>query len=293
MGGTSSSTQRSTHETETEPWDPAQPALQGILSQLKPLTQNAGLTGSQNSAIDQLIAAAQGGNPYANQISGFTSNLLNGGGANDQAGAIQGGLDTYRNQLSPYADGSMVGKNPALQAQLDQIMSDVGNSVNSQFAAAGRDLSGANQQAYGRGVAAGVAPVLANQYNQDVQNQINAAGQLYGAQNSTSGLLAGLNQQGLANQLQGTQTSADALAAQNYGPTQTLALEQLRKTLPAESLALLAQIGIPIAGLGGKSQSEGTQTGTQTMSGAQQFATIAGGIGSMIPKYPIKIPGFG
>jgi hypothetical protein len=173
----------------------------------------------------------------------------------------------------------MIGNNPALKAQLDTIMSDVGNSVNSQFAAAGRDLSGANQQAYGRGVAQGIAPVLANQYNQDATNQLNAAGQLYNAQNTSSGLISGLNQQALANQQQGVQASNDALAAQNYTPTQMLQLQQMKQQLPAQTLALLAQIGVPIAGLG--SQSSGTSDTTSQMSGADQFAKIAGGIGSL------------
>ncbi len=288
MGGTSKQTQTTQAKQETQPWAPAQPALNSILGKLNPLIENSGLSGASSNAINQLQQNANQGNPFANQITGFTNNLLNGGGANDQAGNIQGGLDTYRQQLSPYADGSMVGKNPNMQSWIDTIMSDVGNSVNSQFAAAGRDMSGANQQAYGRGVAQGVAPVLANQYNQDVQNQLNASGQLYGAQNTTGGLLSGMNQQSLANQQQGVTNSGDALNAQNYTAQQTLALEQLKQSLPAETLGLLAQIGIPIAGLGGTSNSSGTMTGTNQMSGAQQFATIAGGLGSLMPRAPIK-----
>ncbi len=66
-----------------------------------------------------------------------------------------------------------------------------------------------------------------------------------------------------------------------------MAAEAARRGIPVQALGLLAQIGIPIAGLGG--QSSGTSTGTQQMSGAQQFATIAGGIGSMMPKVPITI----
>ena len=124
---------------------------------------------------------------------------------------MQSGLSTLQSQLTPYANGSMIGNNPALQAQLDQIASDTTNQVNSQFAAAGRDGSGMNQQTLARGIAQGEAPVIAGQYNQDVANQLSAANALYGAQNSTSGLLSGLTQQGLANQLQGVTSSQDAL----------------------------------------------------------------------------------
>jgi len=78
----------------------------------------------------------------------------------------------------------------------------------------------------------------------------------------------------LANQQQGVASSQDALNAQNYTPQQQLALAQLAQSIPAQNLGLLAQIGVPIAGLG--SQSSGTTQGTQQMSGAQQFATLAG-----------------
>jgi hypothetical protein len=282
MGGQSSSTQ--TQQSQTAPWEAAQPMLQGILGQLNPLIQNSGLNPAESGAISQLSANAAQGNPYAGQISSFAGNLLNGGGANAQAPNLQSGLSTLQSQLTPYANGSMIGNNPALAAQLAQIQTDVGNSVNSQFAAAGRDMSGANQMAYGRGVAAGEAPVIAGQYNQNVTNQLSAANSLYGAQNSTSGLLSGLNQQALANQQQGVASSQDALNAQNYTPQQQLALAQLAQSIPAQNLGLLAQIGVPIAGLG--SQSSGTTQGTQQMSGADQFSKLAGGIGNLLKFMP-------
>lgn len=274
MGGKSTSTQ--TSSSTTAPWEPAQPALKGILDQLNTLVPQAGLSPASSGAITELQANAQQGNPFASQITALTNNLFGGGGADAQSGNLTAALDEYRARLDPYASGSMVGNNPALKAQLDTIMSDVGNSINAQFAAAGRDMSGANQQAYGRGVAQGIAPVLANQYNQDVANQINAAGSLYGAGNTTAGLLSGLNQLGLSNAQAGAGMVPTVLEAQNYGPMQTLNLEQLKQSIPAQNLGLLAQIGIPIAGLGGTQS--GQTTGTQKMSGAQQFATIAGGL---------------
>lgn len=278
MGGESKQSQQTS--SVSNPWEPAQGALKGILGQLDPLIANSGLSSASSGAIDQLQQSANAGNPYAGQIDSFTQNLLNGGGANAQSGALQGGLDQYKQQMAQYADPNYSSLNdPNLKAALAQIQSDVGNGVNSQFAAAGRDMSGANQQAYGRGVSAAQAPLILNQFNQDRSLQQNAAGSLYGAQNTTSGLLSGMNQQGLTNQQQGVTNSADALAAKNYGATQTLNLEQLKQSLPAQTLGLLAQIGIPIAGLGG--QTSGTSTGTNQMSGADQFGKIAGGIGNI------------
>ncbi len=278
MGGESKQTQQT--NSVSNPWEPAQGALKGILGQLDPLIANSGLSSASSGAIDQLQQSANAGNPYAGQIDQFTQNLLNGGGANGQAGALQGGLDQYKQQMSQYADPNYSSLNdPNLKAALAQIQSDVGNGVNSQFAAAGRDMSGANQQAYGRGVSAAQAPLILDQFNQDRALQQGAAGSLYGAQNTTSGLLSGMNQQGLTNQQQGMTNSNDALAAKNYGATQTLNLEQLKQSLPAQQLGLLAQIGIPIAGLGGQSTSTGETTKQDSL--ATQFGQFGSGLGGI------------
>jgi len=278
MGGQSTSTQ--TTQSQSAPWAAAQPALQTMLNQISAGLNNTGLTSAESSALDTLKNNAAAGNPYADQIAGYAQSLLTGGGANAQAGNVQDNLAAYRNTLTPYANGSMVGNNPALNAQLAQIKTDVGDSINGQFAAAGRDFSGANQMAYGRGVAAAEAPVIAAQYNQDVQNQLAAANTLYGAGNTTASLLGGMQQQYLANQGQGVTASQAALDAKNYGANATLAEEAQRRGIPVQALGLLAQIGTPIAGLG--QQSSGTATGTQEMSGADQFAKIAGGISGLI-----------
>lgn len=278
MGGQSSSTQ--TQQSQTAPWAAAQPMLQSILGQIGTGLNNTGLTSAENRALDQLSQNAANGNPYAGRIDAYTQSLLNGGGANAQAGNVQSNFDALNNRLQPYASGSMIGNNPALAAQLAQIQTDVANSVNSQFAAAGRDLSGANQMAYARGVAAGQAPVIVAQYNQDVGNQISAANALYNAGNTTAGTLSGMQQNHLANQGQGVSAAQSALDAQNYGANATLAAEAQRRGIPVQALGVLAQIGVPIAGLG--SQSSGTTNTKQQMSGAQQFATLAGGIGSLL-----------
>ena len=103
-----------------------------------------------------------------------------------------------QSQLTPYANGSMIGNNPALQAQLAQIANDTTNQVNSAVRRGRPRIFGANQQALARGIAQGEAPVIAGQYNQDVANQLNAANSLYGAQNTTSGILSGLKSAGVS-----------------------------------------------------------------------------------------------
>ena len=275
MSGKSETKQQST----TEPWKPAQPALTSILGQLQGLIPNSGITPGMESAFGQLESNAQQGNPFAGQIGGVVGNLLNGGGATAQAPAIQSAFDTFKAQTNPLASNTNYDpmQTPGLADSLKTMMGDIGTSINGQFAAAGRDLSGMNTQTLARGLTQGLAPILTQQYNQNVQNQQGAASNLYNAGNTTGGLLAGLNQQGIANQVQGVTSANDALTAQNYGPATLLQLEQLKQGIPMQNLGLLTQIGVPIAGLG--TQSQGTSTTKQPWS--QTFAQVAGGLGGL------------
>jgi hypothetical protein len=289
MGGESKQSTDTTQSSSTQPWAPAQGLLTGILGQLGGNLASTGLTGTENAALGTLSNNASRGNPFAGQINSYASNLLQGGGATDQAGQVSDALTKYQGQLTPYANGSMIGNNPALKAQLDQIRTDVGNDVNSQFAAAGRDMSGANQMAYGRGVAAGQAPVIAGQYNQDVANQLGAASSLYGAGNTTAGLLSGLQQQKLVNQGAGVTAAGQSLDANNYGANAQLAIEAQRRGIPVQALGLLAQIGIPIAALGQQTTGQGHSDTTKEDSGWTQFGQATGGIKNLFSDKRLKV----
>lgn len=268
MGGESSQTQ--TQSSSTNPWAPAMPALEGLLGQLQGQLGKTGLTGTETTALDSLQKNANAGNPYAPQIGGYATELLNGGGANGQAGAIQGGLDTFKTQMSPFASADYSSLNdPRLRAALDQVQNDVTNQTRGQFAAGGRSFSPDEAMAVGRGVSAAQAPLILNQFNQDRSVQQGAAKSLYDAQNNTGGLLTGLTQQSLANKGLGVDAAGKAIDATNYGANQSLAIEAQRRGVPMQALGLLAQIGIPIAGLGGTST--GTATGQTQMSGMDQF----------------------
>ena len=288
MGGESKTS--STQSSTTAPWAEAQPALQGILSQLTGNLSNTGVTGAESGALSTLV---NNGNTatsnYAPQIADFAKTLLSGGGATDQAGNVNQGYQDYVKRLSATADGGMIGQNSGLQPYLDTLRSDITNQVNGQFAGAGRDFSGANSQALGRGIMSGLAPVVAAQYNQDVANQRGAADALYGGSNTNAGILAGLQQQKLANQGQGVTAAGAATDAANAGANATLQAEAARRGIPVQALGLLAQIGIPIAGLGGTSS--GTSTGTQTDSPMKQFMQFGQGLGSLWPKAPISFGG--
>jgi len=281
MDGTSQQTQ--TQQSTTQPWQQAQPLLGGILSQLGSyLPQTGGITGAQSNAIGAIENNADGSAAFTPQINNVTSSLLAGGGALRQAPQVQAAYNQYGANTSPLANNTNYNpmQTPGIGDQLQALRDNITQSVNGSFAAAGRDGSGYNQKALASGLAAGLAPVLTNQYNQNVQNQQTAAGNLYNAGNTNAGILSGLQQQYIANQGAGVGSVSAGLDASNAGPMAALQAEAQRLGIPLNNLGLISNIGIPIAGLG--SQSSGTATGTNTMSGAQQFGMIAGGANSLV-----------
>lgn len=287
MGGESktSSTQNST----TAPWQNAQPAIGGILDQIQGGLKNTGVTGAENNALTTMVNNGNTAASYAPSIRSYATSLFNGGGATDQAGNINQNYARYVAQTNPMASNTDYNpyNTPGFRDAINTATSDITNGVNGTFAGAGRDFSGANSMALGRGITQGIAPTIANQYNSNVQNQQGAANNLFNGGNTNAGLLAGLQQQYLVNQGQGAGAVGQATDAANSGANATLQAEAQRRGIPVQALGLLAQLGIPIAGLG--SQSTGQSQGTQQMSGAQQFATIAGGFGSLMPKVNLNI----
>lgn len=279
MGGTSKST--STQQSETAPWAAAQPTLQGILGQINSYLPQTGVTGAQTNALNTIEQNASNVGQYAPAVQDYTKSLLGGGGAMNQAGNINNAYQQYYNQTNPLASNTNYDpmQTPGIGDQITAMTDSIKTGINGQFAAGGRDFSGANSKALASGLTAGLAPILTSQYNQNVQNQQGAAGNLYNAGNTTGGLLSGLQQQDLANRGAGVSAISAGQDALNSGAYNTLAAEAQKLNIPLSNLGLLSQIGIPIAGLGGTSSGTGTQT--NQMSGAQQFGTIAGGLGSL------------
>lgn len=264
----SSQNTQTTQQSQTAPGALGMPTINGILGQLNPLISSSGLNPTEQGAINQLTTNAQAGNPYAPAISQNATSLLAGGGAQNQAPAVQQNLANYTAETQPLASNTNYDptQNPAVQAALQAIQTQVTNQTNSQFAAAGRSGSGQNNEALALGLSQGEAPVLLNQYNQNVQNQQAAAQNLYNAGNTTQGALAGMQTQANANEQAGATAAGGALNAQNYGANATLAAQQLGQSIPAQNLGLLAQIGIPIAGMSTTSSGSGTSNTTNTPS---------------------------
>ena len=257
--------------SQSTPYAPSQGLLTGILDQLKGQLGNTGVSQGQTDAI----SAYQG---LAPQFNGVTQNLLNGGGALNQTGAINQNYQDYLKNTQPLASNTNYNPldTPGFKDALSTTIADITNSTNGAFAAAGRDFSGANSQALGRGIMQGVAPTIAAQFNQNVSNQQGAARDLYGAGNTNAGLLSNLQQQYLQNQGQGISTAGDVLGGQIGAGSAGLGTT-------AQNLGLLANIGVPIADAfkSTSGTSNGTSNSTYTpsmLSQMQQMTQLAGAI---------------
>jgi hypothetical protein len=284
--GQSSST--NTSQSTTAPWQTAMPAVNGLLGQLNGLIPNSGVNPTEQGAINQLTATGQAGNPYTGQIGGVANNLLSGGNANAQNPALEANFANYQANENPLASNTNYNpmSTPGFSDALNTANSDITNQINGEFAGAGRSFSGMNAQALARGLSQGDSQMIANQYNQNVQNQQGAANNLFGAGNTTAGMLSNNNSNANINAQNGITAANNALSASQWGPQQVLAAQQMDQQLPASNLGLLANIGVPLAELG--RTTNGTSTQQNDPSFIQDLGGITGAIGNLMPKGPLS-----
>lgn len=248
MGGSSGSqTGQTSQNTVSNPWAPSQPLLQSILGQLS--SQGTGVTPGQQAGVANLQSAASGLPNFGAQGANIAANYLS-GAANT---GVQNATGALTNNLSGIANPASLNpmNTPGMATSLQYLQNQIANQVNGQFAGAGRDLSPANSQALGYGEAGGLAPILTGQYNQNVSNMTGANQNIFNAanmanqsylQNAGFGLGAASGQPGLALAPGQAQLGAANTA---YG-------------LPFSNIGTPEQMVLPIAGLGGQTQSNGT-----------------------------------
>ena len=263
MPGGQTTTQQQQQSSVSNPWGPSQSLLQGILGQLG--NQSTAPSMQQQGAIQNLYNAT-GSLPNFTPAATDTANLLlSGGNAGAQAGNVQGAYNNLQSTLSPYLSSSYLNpmQTPGFSDALKTVNSDISNQVNDQFAAAGRDLSPGNSTALARGLSQGEGQLISNQFNQNVAAQQGAAGTLYGAGNTTAGMLSGMNQQGLQNMLSGGQFAGMIPSLATGGSLAQLQAANMGAQLPYQNLGWLESLAVPIAGLGGQTSGQGTGSTTQ------------------------------
>lgn len=272
MSGGATTNQSATTNSTTAPYAPTQPAIQGILNTLQGVSTAP--TAAQTTGTQQLVNNATNAPNFTPAATADTNTLLAGGGGN-YSGLLNNSYSTLQNELTPYASGSQIGANDALQPELNTIGNDVQNSTEGQFASAGRSFSPSEAQAIARGTAQGEAPVMANQYNTDVGNQLNAAGALNTAAGNTASGLNTLNQTNLGNTVTGLSAASAIPGILNQNANSLIAAGGAQQALPYSGTANLESLLLPIAGLG--AQSTGNSTG-QTVQQTSPTSNILGGI---------------
>jgi hypothetical protein len=281
MGGTSTTQQSSTQQSQTQPYAPAAGDLQNLLAALNGSSQNLGVTPQITGALDQIQANAGGANPFAAPGSAAVLSQLNGGANYGTAtNTVNSGYNTAAGALAPYLSGNALdpASNPALGAALGAVSTQVQNAVNPMFAAAGRLASPANAAAIAQGISQGDSGILQNA----ASNQLAAASALGGLANNTGGILGNLDAGNSGILTAGLANAPNAFQLPNLGAQTQLAAALQQGQLPLQNAATLAGILSPIAAQFGTQNSTGQSNGTSTMSGAQQFATIAGGLNSLL-----------
>ena len=264
-----SQAQQTQAQSQSAPWAPTQPQLESIISSLAGI--NPSVTPTQTNAINQIQSNSTSLPNFGPQLSQLTGGLLsNIPNLNGQVGQAYSSLT---NTLSPYTDPNFLNptSNPTLQSALQYIQQQTTDNVNSQFAGAGRDLSPANSKALGYGVASAEAPLLVNQFNQNAQLQQGAANSLFQAANTANNTY--LNNAGW-----GTSNASNIPALSNMGPLASLAASNLGYSLPLSQLGGIEGLTLPIAGLGGQTNSSGTSNtqSSYTQSPLQDITQIAG-----------------
>ncbi len=181
MGSGPTTTTQQNQQQQTQPWAPAVPQLQGLLGNLGNV--NTGVSPNQTAALGTLTGAAQGLPNYSPQAGAAANSLFAGGGANNQAGLLQGAYGNLQNSLSPLTNPANLNpfNTPGFSQAYQTLGNDITNNVNDRFAAAGRDLSPANSTALARGLEQGQGGLIQGQYNQNVGNLMGASNSLFGA----------------------------------------------------------------------------------------------------------------
>lgn len=271
--GTNTSTSQSSNTSSSGPWAPAQPLIGNILSTLGGLS-NTTPRPAQSEAVANLQSAASQTPNFGASAAGAVSPILNG----TYSGMLTGALNDYKSTLSPYLASSYLNpmSTPGFADALNATNRDITNKVDSQFAAAGRDLSPANTQALATGLSQGEGQLIANQFNQNVNAQQGAAGALYGAGSAMPGMLANLVTSGI--------TAAGAVPGLYTAPaTAQLGAANTAYGLPFSNVGMLSQLALPIAGLGQTSSGTNTGTSSGTSTNTGSGTTVTNGSSTMSP----------
>lgn len=271
----SSKTTEQSQQSQTQPWSAAMPLVNSLLSKYG--TQSTDVTGSQSSAINNLLSSTSALPDFTGQATNAVNSIFNTSNA-PQVGTLQDAYSTLKSNLGSTASGANLNpySTPGFSDAINTAIADATNATKGVYAGSGRDPSGAGSFAgsLARGITQGISPTIASQYNQNYQNMVNANNSLMtGASNTASGINS-LNTSQVGTLLSGLSgaSSIPGLATQNA--TTQLGAANTAYGLPYSNLSQLLQPSLALAGLGSSSSGSGTSTQTSSPS---ILDTITGG----------------
>jgi len=278
LGQNSQTTAQQQNQT-TQPWSPAIPSLQNLISQISGGSMTP--TAAQTAATSGAVANANAIPNLGPQATGAVNNLFNSTNGIPQAGMLGNAYQNFQNTLSPYTSSNYTNpySNPVLSNAIfnptSGINTQIATGINSLFAGSGRDPSG-NADA-SKAIAIGESqadlPLLLNQYNTNVGQQQGAASSLLGGASTTAQGTTNLMQTPLMNQIAAMQAAGN-LPGLWMGPsTAQIGAANTQYQLPYQNIQAPESELLPIAGLGGQSTGTGTSTTTQPVN---PWTTAAG-----------------
>ncbi len=284
MGGSSSGSTQQVQTATTTPAPAYSPYLSSSLKGIQSLSQP---TTAEQSAFSGLESPQASGilSGYLPQQQSFAQALY--GGGQDYSPIVGSAYQNYLGNVSPLASGSVNPYDtPGFSDAMNTLRNDAYNQIAGSYAEAGRDPSGAGNfaQTFGRGVTSGAAPTIAAQYNANINNLLNANSGLLGAGLNTAQGLSGLQQTKFGNMAGGLEAAQGAQGAANAPFLQQLQAEAAKRGISMDAYLAQAGIALPASQAFGTTTTTGTGNQTQQMSGAQQFALLAGGAKNIFGK---------
>jgi hypothetical protein len=264
---------QTTNHTEQNPYAPAEPLLQDIITQARGLgVNNTDLNPTEVAALQGVTGAAETAAGFAPDITKLAADQFAGGGFGGGEGGINDAYGAAENAYKRVLSGDMTGENnPYLQTLLGTIRDNVTNKVGSTFANAGRSFSGAHAGVLSNEMTKAMADPLFQNYWKERDAQMGAAKDWQNAALARSTGLDAIK----SNILDARMGGADTLNSL-YDPYNTmLAAGKYGSETPLNRLGMLSDVGAQMAGVGGSSDS----LGTSLMLG-QQHGTESGTVDS-------------
>lgn len=273
-GGSSQTTNQSQNSAST-PWTAAQPLLQNLLSSYGGLSTS--VTPAQAAAGSQLTSDTSAIPNQGAGATAATNNALN-FSTTPQVGMLSSSLNTLQNNLSPLTNPANLNpmNTPGFSTALNTMNQDITNQVGNEYAASGREPSGAGAQpqTLARGLSQGEGGLIASQYNANAGNLLNASNSAFNAGNTAATGEAGLGATGAGVNLAGVSAVPGAASAYAAPGSTALSAANTAYQTPWTNLAQLLTPSATLGSLGGQTTGSGTSTTTGSSS---PLSNIIGG----------------